>query len=230
MIMKWVITCEHAGNEVPERYRHLFNNDRSVLQTHRAVDTDAVKVYEVLKTSCADFALCYEYTRLLIELNRSLHHPNLFSEFTKKLPENEKNNLISQYYLPYRNLVTNKILGFLDAGDTTIHISVHSFTPQLNGMVRNADIGLLYDPARTGEKELCRIWQQNIHAQSPLKVRRNYPYKGIDDGLTTWLRKKFPVRYLGIELEINQIHNAEMGSIAAMLAATLKLARRHFSA
>ena len=40
-----------------------------------------------------------------------------------------------------------------------------------------------------------------------LVVRRNYPYLGTADGLTTCLRKRFaPRAYLGIELEINQKH------------------------
>jgi hypothetical protein len=36
-------------------------------------------------------------------------------------------------------------------------------------------------------------------------VRRNYPYAGKGDGLTSHLRRRFPPRaYVGIELEINQ--------------------------
>jgi hypothetical protein len=38
-----------------------------------------------------------------------------------------------------------------------------------------------------------------------LHVRRNYPYAGKEDGLTSCLRSRFPADvYLGIELEINQ--------------------------
>jgi hypothetical protein len=36
-------------------------------------------------------------------------------------------------------------------------------------------------------------------------VRRNYPYRGWSDGLTTALRRRFAERaYVGIELEVNQ--------------------------
>jgi hypothetical protein len=36
-------------------------------------------------------------------------------------------------------------------------------------------------------------------------VRRNYPYAGKGDGLTSFLRRRFPPgAYIGIELEINQ--------------------------
>ena len=37
------------------------------------------------------------------------------------------------------------------------------------------------------------------------RVRRNYPYAGKGDGLTSHLRRQFPPRaYVGIELEVNQ--------------------------
>ena len=36
-------------------------------------------------------------------------------------------------------------------------------------------------------------------------MRRNYPYAGKGDGLTSHLRRRFPPgAYVGIELEINQ--------------------------
>ena len=38
-------------------------------------------------------------------------------------------------------------------------------------------------------------------------MRRNYPYKGYADGLTTYLRTRYPdPRYRGVELEVNQKH------------------------
>jgi hypothetical protein len=38
-------------------------------------------------------------------------------------------------------------------------------------------------------------------------VRRNYPYRGDADGLTTHLRKRYPDgRYTGVEIEVNQKH------------------------
>jgi hypothetical protein len=36
-------------------------------------------------------------------------------------------------------------------------------------------------------------------------VRRNYPYLGRSDGLTTYLRRRFDRdRYVGVEIEVNQ--------------------------
>jgi predicted N-formylglutamate amidohydrolase len=87
-----------------------------------------------------------------------------------------------------------------------VHIAVHSFTGVLRGEERNAEISLLYDPARPGEVDLCNRWIAALRELFPeFRVRRNYPYRGNADGLTTWLRRRFPnPQYAGIELELNQ--------------------------
>jgi predicted N-formylglutamate amidohydrolase len=91
-------------------------------------------------------------------------------------------------------------------GNRVMHISSHSFTAELNGRVRGADVGLLYHPGRRGEAELCARWKESLAALAPeLRVRRNYPYAGKGDGLTSHLRLRFaPCEYVGIELEVNQ--------------------------
>ena len=86
-----------------------------------------------------------------------------------------------------------------------IHLGIHSFTPILNNVVRNADVGILYDPARPWEAQVATSIIEEIQARAPeLRIRRNYPYLGKSDGLTTSLRKKFGPAYVGIEIEINQ--------------------------
>ena len=89
-----------------------------------------------------------------------------------------------------------------------VHLSSHSFTPELDGVVRTADIGLLYDPGRRGEALLCARWRAALGRRAPgLNVRRNYPYIGKADGFTTYLRRRFPANaYVGVEIEINQKH------------------------
>ena len=55
-------------------------------------------------------------------------------------------------------------------------------------------------------------------------MRRNDPYRGASDGLTTRLRARFPAgRYRGIELEVNQRLLA--GSAARRRAVTGVLVR-----
>jgi predicted N-formylglutamate amidohydrolase len=100
-----------------------------------------------------------------------------------------------------------------------VHVSSHSFTPELHGKMRNADVGLLYDPARSGEVEFCELWKKSLAVCAPeLKVRRNYPYAGKGDGLTRYFRTQFSrAEYIGIELEINQRFVLEAGTSWAAL-------------
>jgi len=67
-------------------------------------------------------------------------------------------------------------------------------------------VGPVYRDGRHGEAELCARWKASLAAFAPeLRVRRNYPYTGKGDGLTSHLRLRFRSNaYVGIELEINQ--------------------------
>ena len=47
-----------------------------------------------------------------------------------------------------------------------------------------------------------------------LVVRFNYPYKGISDGFTKYLRTRFTGKqYIGIELEVNQKFTCKTGTL-----------------
>jgi len=145
-------------------------------------------------------------SRLVVDLNRSIGHPHLFSAQTRSLPEKQRAQIVEQHYRPYRDQVEQLVGQSVKRGRRVIHISSHSFTPELDGKMRTADVGLLYHPARSGEARLCANWKASISALAPeLRVRRNYPYEGKGDGLTSHLRRRFPPgAYIGVEIEINQ--------------------------
>ena len=202
-IVKLVLTCEHGGNKIPKQYQTLFS-DETALHSHRGYDLGALDAFKGLK-SLADVSKYSETSRLLIELNRSLHHKNLFSEYSKVLSKPDKEDLISNYYLKYRNEIETTIKNFIKENHKVLHLSVHSFTPNLNGTKRNCDIGLLYDSRKKEEENFCKqLKNELLQRDKKLNIRFNYPYLGKADGFTTYLRKQFPINYLGIELEINQ--------------------------
>jgi len=204
----FLITCEHGGNRIPSRYRHLFAGFEELLQTHRGYDAGALALARELAKALAAPLFVSTTSRLLIDLNRSIGHPRLYSEATRDVSSTVRGEILEKYYLPHRSRVEADIAEAVARGHRVIHIASHSFTPEISGEVRNADIGLLYDPARSGEIELCLRWQAQLKVLAPhLKVRRNYPYAGKSDGFTAYLRRRFPAEvYVGIELEINQQH------------------------
>jgi predicted N-formylglutamate amidohydrolase len=213
-MFKLIVTCEHAGNEVPNKLKSLFHTADKVITTHRGFDIGAHQIYKYLLKS-ADAHYDFRISRLVIDLNRSLHHPKLFSEFTMTLPKDEKLNLINYLYIPYRTSVENAINHFILKGFAVIHISVHTFTPVWNDTKRNADVGFLYDPIRKAEKEFAKHWKNFLKQKSGnLIVRFNYPYKGVSDGFTKYLRAKLHGKnYIGIELEVNQKFTLQTSSL-----------------
>ena len=155
-----------------------------------------------------------DVSRLLVDLNRSIGNPRLHCDAIWNASAQQRRGILERYYIPYRTEVERRVVEAIENGTGVVHISSHSFTPELDGHLRNADIGLLYDPSREGEVELCKLWKGSLAACGPkLKVRRNYPYAGKGDGLTRYLRERFaPTDYVGIELEINQRHVFEAGT------------------
>jgi predicted N-formylglutamate amidohydrolase len=206
-MIKFFLSCEHGGYQIPDRYQHLFANRQEVLESHKGWDIGALELFNSMKHFPVHFSSYSEISRLLIELNRSLHKRSLFSAFSKNLSEVEKQTILKEYYWPFRSLFVEKIAEVVDYNHEVFHVSVHSFTPVLNGVVRNADIGLLFNPSHGREKEFAVHWNSILSGMFPhLKVRFNYPYLGKTDGHVAPLRQQFGKAYAGIELEMNNKH------------------------
>jgi predicted N-formylglutamate amidohydrolase len=208
-----VITCEHGGNRIPAPYRDLFHGHQTLLDSHRGYDPGALVMARALARAFAAPLVASTVSRLLVDLNRSVGHPRLHSEATRKMPAEVRQRILKLYYQPYRAQAERLVSQAIAAHSRVIHLSSHSFTPELDGKLRDADIGLLYDPARAGEADLCERWKASLAACAlDLAVRRNYPYAGKGDGLTTWFRRRLPSSaYVGIELEVNQKHVVRAG-------------------
>jgi predicted N-formylglutamate amidohydrolase len=200
---RWLFTCEHGGYAVPANHAALFRGADEVLRSHRGWDPGALEVFDAVSPGLGDASFAVTTTRLLIDTNRSLHHPRVFSEFTRPLSRAARADIVARWWRPWREAVAGTIAGWLDAGLPVQHFSVHSFTPVLDGRIRNADIGLLYDPSRPAEREFCAGLGARL-AERGWRVRMNYPYRGVADGHTSALRRHFGPGYAGIELEFNQ--------------------------
>jgi predicted N-formylglutamate amidohydrolase len=217
--LRLVLSCEHGGNRVPARYRRAFDAPAAVLASHRGWDPGALPLARRLARALRSPLLATTVTRLLVDCNRSPHHRKLHSPYAH-LDAEDRRELLAEHYLPHRARVEAAIAAQIARGARVLHVAVHSFTPVLDGVERNADIGWLYDPRRALERTAVAALQEELRAQAPaLRVRRNYPYLGRSDGFTTALRRRFEERsYAGLELELNQLH-ARRPPFAALVAA-----------
>lgn len=145
-------------------------------------------------------------SRLVVDLNRSVDNPSLFSPITAALDPVTRDRILRDLYTPYRVRVERSARASARAARPLVHLSVHTFTPVLRGQRRTVDIGILFDPERPRERDFAESWRRALSARLPrLTIRLNQPYRGTDDGLTTHLRARLPdALYWGIELEVNQ--------------------------
>jgi predicted N-formylglutamate amidohydrolase len=225
-----LLTCEHAGNLVPVECRHLFRKNRKILSTHEAYDAHALSLARHMAQTLDVPLFFARETRLLIDQNRSLSNRNLFSRYSRTLSLQEKNNLIAILYKPHHQRIEEQIDRMLSQQQTVFHFAIHTFTPVFHNKTRTADIGLLYDPGSKLESSACACIRDSLLLSMPrLRVRRNYPYRGTNNGLTAAFRERFGTRlYAGIEIEVNQRMAAagRLKRVAKDLVSAFRLAAR----
>ncbi len=166
-----ILTCEHATNFIPEKYKNIFSLEKmvqgrwgeakvkDVLADHWGWDIGALSVAEYISKKTSVPLSIFPVSRLLIEGNRYLDK-SLFSEaFTAKLPPEERSLLKEKYWQSHIDVVCNRIKSF--SGTPVLHVAIHSFTPVFNKVVRQTDLGILFDPKRPQEKILANNLQKN---------------------------------------------------------------------
>lgn len=201
-----VVTCEHGGHRVPGEFQPIFDGADELLRSHRGWDPGALGLARTLARRLDAPLHAATVSRLVVDLNRSSGHPRVLSERTRALPEAERRKLLGRLHAPWREAVRAEVERARARGRPVLHLSVHSFTPVLEGRERRTELALLYDPARSAERSLAAAWTRALRARCPGRsIRRNHPYRGVSDGMTRWLRDRFPEpEYLGMEIEVGQ--------------------------
>lgn len=220
-----LISCEHAGNKIPREYKSFIKKDvEDLLKTHRGWDRGALTLAkEVSRTENAPLYFT-ELSRLLVDCNRSLNHKSVFGPSFQDVPEGMRDEIVRDFYHPYRQSVIEGIERLRKEDKKVLHCAFHSFTPELNGVLRNAEFGLLYDPGRKTEMKWADTMMNQLKKQGfPWRARRNYPYLGKADGFTKFLRGKFHQSvYAGFELEFNQAVFADPAMVDILKAETVR--------
>lgn len=204
-----MLSCEHGGNEIPAAYADRFASAeaRDALASHRGWDPGSIEIAERLAPLLDAPLVVQRVSRLLVECNRSIDHPRLWSEFSNGLSDVERAHVLFRHWQSHRDGV-RRAIAKVERGVRVVHVSVHTFTPVWEGKPRPTDVGLLYDPSRAEERRVAMAWQRNLTREPSargLGVHLNRPYRGWTDGLVTALRREMPEsRYLGFELEVSQ--------------------------
>src|SRR5215468_3353707 len=142
-----VLTCEHASAAVPDEYANL-GLAPAQLGDHIGWDIGAAAVAEELSRGLRVPAVLSAASRLLVDCNRDLNDIDLMPHESHGIavPGNaaidaqERERRLARFYDPYHAAVD----ALLDRCPEALLLSIHSFTPDLNGCTRPFDVGVLY--------------------------------------------------------------------------------------
>jgi predicted N-formylglutamate amidohydrolase len=222
--MAFLVTCEHGAHQIPGWLAdHFVDSDASASDQDDA--SQLADSYDLgAMDAASQFArqlncpfISAKYSPRVVDVNRAANHRGVFSPVTRELPRELRSRIISEIHQPFRKDVETAVDRSIRKDGLVIHLSIHSFATfeptqtTLEGedralSARRTDLGLLYDPSRAFELALCLDWFDDLYYALPmLRVRRNYPRRGVSESLIRTFRQKYaPDSYIGVELQLNR--------------------------
>ena len=175
-----LLVCCHASRHVPEGFAGLGLSE-AVLADHCAWDIGALDLARRLAAKLDAPLVSAPVSRLLVDPNRALDAPDLIAEEAEGQPvpgnlglsADEIEARLDAYHAPYHEAI-DSLLDRRD--DIQALVSVHSFTPVMNGAARPWHVGVLHEAdTRLADRLIAAL---GAHAE--LSVGRNQPYAPTD--------------------------------------------------
>ena len=150
---KVLLVGDHVSNRIPAVLDSL-GLAAQVLQEHVAWDIGTRKLITHLSQHLDAPAVLAGYSRLVVDLNRSLEDPTVIPEVSDDIPipgnqglsRTDRAQRIHCFYTPYRRAIDHMLQRIRARGIVPAFISIHSFTPQLaDRLHRPWQIGLMWD-------------------------------------------------------------------------------------
>ena len=96
----FIISCEHASYHIPPAYARWVASPSAA--DHTGHDLGAAIYARQLARALHAPLFAAPVSRLLVDANRSLHHPRLHSVGLRHAPAKLRQEIVETYYLPYR--------------------------------------------------------------------------------------------------------------------------------
>ena len=227
----FLILCDHAGRATPAKLGDLGVSS-SDWERHIAWDIGAAGVARRLGAALGAVTIEQVYSRLVIDCNRRPGHPTSIPPVSDgtDVPANEGLSgeqtaaRVREIFAPYHDRIAAEQDRRLQAGQDSVVIAVHSFTPVFGGASREWQAGVLHD-----RNPGFAIATGALLRACGLHVGENEPYRLSDDSDYT-VPVHAEARSLHyVELEIRQDlieHEAGQAEWAALLADVLPAALR----
>ena len=174
-----LVVCDHAANTVP-RALGTLGLDPTRLSEHIGWDIGAAAVAERLAQHLDAPAISTGFSRLVVDCNRALNDPSLIPETSDNVPvpgnrslgTAEREARIAALHRPYHQAIADCLDGFGRRGSVPAIISIHSFTPQMNGEDRPWHVGVLWDK----DPRMALPLIANLARTDKITVGDNQPY------------------------------------------------------
>jgi predicted N-formylglutamate amidohydrolase len=178
-----VLICDHAGRAIPAALNDL-GLDEAALWRHIAWDIGIADVTRRLAAALDAPALLGGYSRLVIDCNRRLDDPSSIAQESDgvRVPGNcgltsiDRKTRADACFHPYHQAVGRLIDGRIAAGLVPAIISMHSFTPMMDGFERPWHVGILWNR----DPRLPVPLMARLGAEPGICVGDNEPYTGRD--------------------------------------------------
>jgi predicted N-formylglutamate amidohydrolase len=179
-----VFFSDHAGRAIPQRLGTLGLR-QAELDQHIGWDIGIANLTRALAAELDAPAVLCGYSRLVIDCNRRLDDPTSIAQESDRIPVPGNHGLTAEdrkaraeaIFRPYHAAVAAAITGKRKAGSDPAVLSLHSFTPQMNGFSRPWHVGILWnrDP-RLPVPLMARLLRE-----ASIVVGDNEPYSGKDE-------------------------------------------------
>jgi predicted N-formylglutamate amidohydrolase len=217
-----LLVCDHASHRFPKSLGDM-GLDPFARRCHLAIDIGAGPVTQTLAKSLGVTAVVHNYSRLVIDCNRQLMDPGAFLQYgdgilvpgNRNLHQEDKDLRASALYWPYHTSIDEQVQRLKKAGPLPAFISIHSFTPVLNGESRKWELGVLWDK----DKRLRDIFLEGLRKAGYL-VGDNEPYSGKapQDFTIDHHAEEIDLPHIGIEIRQDLIDDAAgVAEIAAVM-------------
>jgi predicted N-formylglutamate amidohydrolase len=183
-----VLLADHARRDLPEDYGSL-GLPAAEFDRHIAYDIGVETVTRELAALLGVPAVFANFSRLLIDPNRGDDDPTLIRQLydgtvvpgNYPISAEERERRLDRFYRPYHDAVGAMIASVARASASAPFIlSVHSFTPVMQGLVRPWHVGILWDR----DDRVARPLIDMLAEDKSLIVGDNEPYDGALRGDT----------------------------------------------
>ncbi|GGE89503.1 N-formylglutamate amidohydrolase [Sphingomonas prati] len=206
----FLLIGDHAGNAIPQSLGDL-GVSAAERARHIGWDIGIAALGAELSRHLDAVWIAQNYSRLVIDCNRAPDAcavPNAVVPVSDETPIPANHGLddaaraarVDEIHAPYQDAIAAEIARRTAAGQPTVLVALHSFTPVMAGTKRPWHVGILHDGANDG---FARAVLSLLDADPLLTVGDNEPYK-MDRIDHTIPRHAFAAGLPYVEFEVRQ--------------------------